>query len=170
MTMSNLQKADPQILAQFLDVEDSPRRIWPAEELDAILRHQLATPVQLDLESAGSAFKAKLYTLPTKQQPGKLTYAELFHHPSPPPDLLRLVKQFAKASRVRGESVLPPEIATVLYLASIVVARLRCGLRISEQSDESLLYGIQWVLDQRWVDGETHKLFQQALEHHKSGR
>jgi hypothetical protein len=43
-----------------------------------------------------------------------------------------------------------------------VVARLRLGIRISEQSDESLLHGIQWVIDQPWVDEKTRTLFREA--------
>src|SRR5262249_51974333 len=134
-------------------------------ELGAILRHQLASSVQLDLETLGSPFWSRLHALPPAQQPGKLTFGELFQRADPPLGLLSLVKQFAKSSRVRGESVLPAEIATVIYLTSIVVARLRCGRRITEQSDESLLIGIQWVLAQPWVDEKTYTLFREAQRH-----
>jgi hypothetical protein len=167
MKNPDLHDTDARLLARFLDVGDEPRRLWPHEELGAILRHQMATSVQLDLETLGSPFRARLYALAVDQQPGTRTFEELFHQPTPPLDLLQLVKQFAKASRVRGESVLPAEIATVIYLTSIVVARLRRGQRITEQSDESLLYGIQWVIDQPWVDEKTRTLFRQALSFFK---
>jgi hypothetical protein len=167
MTEPDLQRTDPHLLARFLDVDDGPRRLWPHEELGAILRHQLASSVQLDLETLGSPFWSRLHALPPAQQPGKLTFGELFQRADPPLELLSLVKQFAKASRIRGESVLPAEIATVIYLTSIVVARLRCGQRITEQSDEALRYGIQWVIDQPWVDGGTRALFRQALQVYK---
>jgi len=157
-----LDKTDPRLLAQFLTVDDAPRRLWPDNELGAILRHQLSTAVQLDLESAGEVFRSRLIALPGDQRPGNLTYEEVFRLSVPPLELLNLLKQLAKSSRVRGESVLPPEIATVIYLASIVVARLRLGIRISEQSDESLLHGVQWVIDQPWVDEKTRTLFREA--------
>jgi hypothetical protein len=168
MKEPDLHGTDPRLLAHFLEVDDAPRRLWTPDELGAILRHQLATPVQLDLEAAGSAFRARLDDLSAGDQPGKLTFEELFHLAVPPVALLDLVKQFAKSSRVRGDSVLPAEIATVVYLTSIVVARLRCGKRISEQSDESLLYGIQWVIDQPWVDERTRAFFRAA--HQKYAR
>lgn len=167
MSELDLQSTDPRFLARFLDVDDVPRRLWSQEELEAILRHQLASSVQLDLETLGAAFASRLHAFPVAQQPGRLAFRELFQLPSPPLELLNLVKQFAKASRVRGESVLPAEIATVIYLISIVVARLRCGQRITEQSDESLLYGIQWVIDQRWVDDQTRNQFREALAFYK---
>jgi hypothetical protein len=166
MKEPDLHGTDPRLLAQFLDVDDVSRRLWTPDELGAILCHQLATPVQLDLETAGSGFQARLDALPANDRPGKWTFAELFHLPSPSLQLLGLVKQYAKSSRVRGESVLPAEIATVIYLTTIVVARLRCNQRISEQSDESLLYGIQWVIDQPWVDEKTRTLFRQARDHY----
>jgi hypothetical protein len=162
----DLHDTDPRLLAQILATDDVPRRLWPAEELGAILRHQLATSVQMDLESGGSKFQARLAALPAAQQPGNLTYEGVFQLASPPLELLSLIKQLAKSSRVRGESVLPPEIATVIYLAAIVTARLRLGRRITEQSDESLLHGIQWVLDQRWVNETTHALFRDAKAHY----
>jgi hypothetical protein len=165
MALPNLQQADARILALFLEMDEGPRRIWPADDLGGILRHQLATSVQLDLEGLGTTFKMRLAALPISQQPGKLTFGELFHLAKPSVELLNLVKQFAKASRVREETVLPAEIATVIYLASIVVARLRYGKRISEQSDEALSYGIQWVIDQPWVDETTRQLFRTALKH-----
>jgi len=159
---SDLAKTDPRLLAQFLAVDDVPRRLWSDNELGAILRHQLSTSVQIDLESAGAVFHSRLTALPVDQRPGNLTYEEVFRLTAPPLELLNLLKQLAKSSRVRGESVLPPEIATVIYLTSIVVARLRLGIRISEQSDESLLHGIQWVIDQPWVDEKTRALFREA--------
>src|SRR5258708_3382531 len=162
MTEPDLHGTDPRLLAQILAVDDVPRRLWPDGELGAILRHQLATLVQLDLETAGSTFRSRLIALPADQQPGKSTYEDVFHSATPSLALLGLLKQLAKSSRVRGESVLPPEIATVIYLTSIVVARLRLAQRITEQSDESLLYGIQWVIDQPWVDEKTRSLFREG--------
>src|SRR6516162_1496558 len=165
MTQSDLRHADPTLLARILEVEDVAIHVWPQHELGSILQHQLATSVQLDLESRNSSLRGRLHALPPGRQPGKLTFAELFQHPAPPVELLQLIKNFAKASRVRGESALPAEIATVIYLMSIVVARLRCQARISEQSDESLTHGIQWVLSQPWIDEQTRQLFREALRY-----
>jgi hypothetical protein len=165
MALPNLQQTDPRVLALILEVDEAPRRIWPAEELGAILRHQLATSIQLDLEGLGGTLKTRLIALSPAQQPGKLTFGELFQLAHPSLDLLQLVKQFAKSSRVRGETGLPAEIATVIYLASIVVALLRCNTRISEQSDEALAYGVQWVIDQPWVDETMRQLFRSAMKH-----
>jgi hypothetical protein len=162
----DLHGTDPRLLARFLAVDAVPRRFWSVDELGSILRHQLATPVHLDLEAAPSTFRACLMALPADQQPGKLLYQELFRLAAPSLELLSLVKQLAKSSRAHGESALPPEIATVLYLTSIVVARLRLGQRISEQSDESILHGIKWVINQPWIDEETQRLFHEARAHY----
>jgi hypothetical protein len=168
MTQADLHRADPSLLARILDVEEATIHAWPQHELGSILRHQLATPVQLDLEGRNSSLHAGPHALPHGQHLGKLTFGELLHHPEPPVELLRQIKHFAKASRKSGESALPAEIATVIYLMAIVVARLRCHTRISEQSDESLAHGIHWVQSQPWVDERTHQLFREALRHFSS--
>jgi hypothetical protein len=160
---NDLNGTDAHTLARILDLEDTSRRIWSGEELHAILKHQLATGIQFDLENLGPAYQARLRALPASAQPGKLTFGELFESPSPSLELLKLTKQFAKASRISNENALPAEIATALYLASIVVARIRLGERISAQTDESLVNGIQWVLDQPWIREPLRGLFRTAL-------
>ena len=53
------------------------------------------------------------------------TFRELFHHPRPPVELLRLTKDFAKGRAGRSDAAVPKPIAEVLYTLSIVVAITR---------------------------------------------
>jgi hypothetical protein len=159
MPQMDPQQSDPSRLAQLFELEDTPHRAWSQEELGAMLSHQLAAPLLLDLERVAPFGPA----VPQGSVRPSLTFGELLSQSQPSLELLKKTKQFAKASRVRGESALPPEIATLLYFGSIVVARHRLGERISEQSDEALVYGVQWVIDQPWVDEATRGLFRSAL-------
>jgi hypothetical protein len=96
------------------------------------------------------------------------SFADLFVHPHPPPELLTLVKDFAKAQRVSPAGMLPPEVASVLYYAAIGAARLRLGQRISSLPDAELSEGCSWALDQSWVDARMKEIFidlRQALSH-----
>src|SRR5205814_4712587 len=45
----NILKAKPKRLAAFLELDPGCGRLWRPDELAAILKHQLAAPVQLDL-------------------------------------------------------------------------------------------------------------------------
>jgi len=90
------------------------------------------------------------------------TFGDLLHHPQPPLEMLQRVKRFAKACKVKAEGPLPPEVATVLYFASIVVALLRCEARISELDNKAIRTGTEWALAQTWLDQPTRSIFEEA--------
>jgi hypothetical protein len=92
------------------------------------------------------------------------TFEDLFHHPAPPIELLRSVKDFAKANRNHPARALPNEIATLLYFASIAVARTRCGRRITSLGEKEILAGIAWALAQDWVDSRTKSLLREGVQ------
>jgi hypothetical protein len=75
-----------------------------------------------------------------------------------------LTKDFAKRHLGHPESPLPPEIAKVLYLASIIVAMLRCHRRITRLRDAELREGLGWAMNQQWLDEPTRSLFREGLK------
>ena len=75
------------------------------------------------------------------------SFDDLLHHPHPPVELLTLTKQFAKAMVEHPESPLPREVGRLLYFASITVALIRCGQRISDLDNASLKAGLRWCLE-----------------------
>ena len=151
-------RAEPRRLACLLDLTDTVTQPWRAQELSAILEHQLSAPIESDLaqEAAREAPKGSVHRVYVG------TFGDLFHHPAPPIELLRSVKDFAKANRNHPASALPDEIATLLYFASIAVARTRCGRRITSLSEKEIRAGLAWALAQDWVDSRTKSLFREA--------
>src|SRR5262249_34840287 len=102
-------------------------------------------------------------------------FAGLLSQPAPPVPLLELVKDFAKKSEEKrkgaaaqnpaeGAGPLPANVATVLYYASIIAARVKCGVRISKWDDARLRQGAQWALEQPWVDEPLRELFRAGLQ------
>ena len=160
----DISDSDPGLLAKMMGLDAEVARVWRPEELAAILRHQLSAPVEFDLPGLGPGAARKLKFLSSAQGLLVKSFADLFHHPHPPVDLLELTKQFAKAHIDRSDSALPREIALVLYYGSIAVALLRCGQRITELDDSSLCNGIKWAIGQPWVDESTRGLFLGAQE------
>jgi hypothetical protein len=158
-------RAAPRRLARLLGLGDTGAAEWRPEELRAILEHQLSAPLSLDLPSSGGASREGPEPAATAGTSGKRieTFDDLFHHPAPPVALLRMVKDFAKANCNHPESVLPNEIATLLYYESIVAARTHAGEQISHLTDDELKAGIGWVLVQPWVDAKTRGLFEEGL-------
>jgi hypothetical protein len=140
---------------------DAPT-IYHGADRAVILRHQLAAPLGEELSSpiCGAAGRADpLVNL----DPSLKTFADLLHHESPPLDLLKRTKEFAKSCRADPD-LLPPEVATLLYYAAIVVARLRHDQRITELDDEKLRKGVEWAIEQAWLDQPTRTLFREGLE------
>ena len=154
----NILQLEPKRLAAFLEIDPGVGRPWRQNELAAIFQHQLAAPVQLDLADGHAGDDPVLPPAYAEIR----TFDQLFHHPDPPIELLKSVKEFAKANRNHPASALPGEIATVLYYASILVARLRCGVGISALSDDELRTGLEWALAQPWVDERLKSLLRNA--------
>jgi hypothetical protein len=148
LTDDELETSDPSRLEQILAARGAER--WRPQEMGAILRHQLSVPLDMDL-AAGSGSPM-----------WRMTFGELLHHPHPPAEMLQRVKQFAKACKLARDGPLPPEVAAVLYFASIIASRLRCEQRISDLDDDALKRGMEWVRAQRWVDPLTRSIFDEA--------
>jgi hypothetical protein len=152
--------------------EVGSRGRWRPDELGEILKHQLEAPLLFDLGSSSSSSSSAAAAsdepgtpgMPGSRgdAPGVSSFGELFLHPRPPLQLLRLTKRFAKTSDRRTANPLPEEVATVLYYAAIVAALMRHGERISRVSDATLRQGTDWVLERDWVGGPLRGLFEEA--------
>ena len=152
----------PLWLAQLMAVDGGDQGLWQPEELAAMLQHQLSAPLEFDFSYLGREATQRLELLCSAQGPPIATFGDLLHHPSPPVELLAMTKEFAKACRTRSDRLLPGEIAALLYLLSIVVARTRCGRRITKLEDDALRHSLDWALQQPWVDQSTRALLHEG--------
>lgn len=158
-----LGKSPPKSLAAFLAAGEERARLWRPEELGAIFRHQMSSPILMDLGGFDPATAGRLKLLSDAQSLLLKSFSDLFHHPAPPLELLTLTKEFAKANMDHPESALPGEIASVLYYASIATALVRLDARISQLKDAELQRGLLWAKEQPWVDEQTRDILVQAL-------
>jgi hypothetical protein len=159
-----LGKSPPKSLAAFLAAGAERARLWRPEELSAIFRHQMSSPILVDLGGFDPATAGRLRTLSDAQSLLLKSFSDLFHHPVPPLELLTLTKDFGKANMDHPESSLPQEVAAALYYASIATAVVRLDTRISQLQDAELRRGLLWAKDQPWVDGQTREIFVEALK------
>jgi hypothetical protein len=172
MTTSDngLERARPEALASLLALGDDTERVWRPEELAAVFRHQMAAPVSVDLGSLDPGVSGKLKTLTDASGLLLKSFRDLFQHPAPPPELLCLVKEFAKLNRDQPGSCLPPDVAGVLYYLSIAAALARRNQRISALSDEELQRGFTWALNLTWIDEPARELLGSASARLRSGK
>ncbi len=155
----DVHKTCPQDLGRLMAPDCGQERLWQPEELEAIFRHQMSAPVQFDLAGIEPGLAAKLSSLTSAEGLLLRSFADLFAHPHPPVELLRMTKDFAKAAIECPDSPLPAEIGRFLYFGSIILARVRCGERVSELDDTAICQGLDWVLAQAWIDESTKGIF-----------
>lgn len=172
MKHDDLSQVDPVSLADLMDCRSDKEETWSASDLEAILEHQLDADVQFDLERFDEAVGVDLPgMLHSAVEPAIRSFRDLFEHPQPPIELLDLIRRFAKACRSRGDSPIPAEIATILYLASIATAVIKRGHRLASLTSDALSNGFAWAFEQGWLDETTRRLLRQgrdALESHGS--
>jgi hypothetical protein len=128
---------------------DGSSGTWLPADLGAVLRHQLAVP--LDDDPA----------VPHVHDPA-MTCGALLSSAQPRLESLRRLKDWAKPNMTRDDGDVPREVAGVLYFAAILSARLRLGERISELTDDRLMNAIDWMLLLRWLDDGLAKLLREA--------
>jgi hypothetical protein len=113
---------------------------WGPNELAAILRHQLDAPLgEIVPDSAHSNLR------------------QMLADPAPSIESLERVKQFAKSATVDVSSGLPRDVATVLYLAVIIVAR-RAGHLLTKLDDRELDVKIAWAARRPWLDPDLRAI------------
>jgi hypothetical protein len=71
------------------------------------------------------------------------------------------MKDYAKAARRDGS--LPLEVATLLYYASLSLARLRCGESITDFDDAALRSGLEWGARRAWADNLVRSILEEQL-------
>lgn len=153
---------DATVLALLLDLGTTDGDLWRPDELAAVYRHQLAAPIEFFEADPGMRPAAEIASLCQSVTPPIVTFGDLLAHPQPPLELLRMAKDYAKVCRARTVGPIPAEIATILYVLSIVVARIARGERISELNDQSLRQLIAWASEQAWIDVGTRDLLRRA--------
>lgn len=161
MTDPNVRGTDPKRLSRLWGCESDAVVQWQPDELAAMFKHLLASPIVDEVESVEPRLARKLGQ--REATPGEAfnTFGDLLSHGQPPLDLLNLAKEFCK--HAEDNESLPADVAFVLYAAVISVALVRCEKRITSADDSSLRSTIKWAGSRRWVDPDTKTLFEEAL-------
>ena len=157
--------ADRRNLATLFDVsaEDQDSPLWQTDEFGAILRHQLAAPIRIDLDNLERLAARNINTSAESSGLALKSFGDLLEHPHPPIELLGIAKNFAKACRISPRGHIPSDVATVLYFACIAAALTRCWSRITGLSNAELADGFRWTLARPWLDDKTCVLINKAL-------
>jgi hypothetical protein len=175
MSGDNLQDQSDESMNQGLpETLSEPRRLlslfslgpgeaaWMPSELGAILAHELNATIRDALTSFDDP--QDVTELSGEWSGSDATIRKLLTHPSPPTGLLERLKGVAKVESTTEGGELPKEVATVLYIASIVAAK-RAGARdVTQLDDAALAERVQWACRRRWLDAELRELFERFIQ------
>lgn len=161
MADANIPCPGDRSLSQLLTLGTADGPLWTEQDLPDLLKHQLSAPLVFDLRWSNGKGAAGLPG--RRPTPGIHSFGDLLRHPSPPVDLLVLVKEFAKSAREDPNSGLPAEVAGYLYFAAVAAAMVRCGQRITDLADAQVRDGLQWVLAQGWVGEDNKSVVREGL-------
>lgn len=151
-------------MAELIELDVDPRRVWRTDELGAVLLHELALPVSVALGEL---------TLGAVEQPtggdseGSLrltSLGTLLHHPAPPLELLRQVKEAAKHARHDPHGQLPEEVAALIYAMAIAAGVLRHGREITSMTDQGVRDTLVWGASRPWLDDSSRLLLCRARD------
>jgi hypothetical protein len=126
---------------------------WTADEIAAIFRHELAAPLHAVLGKMEPVQDALMLR----------RLGDLLGDPAAPIDVLRSVKDVAKASLEDADSALPREVSAALYWLCIASALALRGERLSTVADDALRQGLRWTLGRSWMSGGHARVLRAAL-------
>ena len=153
-----------QRLAKLLELDDDEPSLWTDEHLTASFEHQLATPLREPLAQISPRLNARLALMVSEDAIPIVTFGDLFGHPNPPIEILRAVKDWSTRCMQEKSCDAPPQIAPVIYLASVAAALLRCRERITHSDNTDLQVTFRQALGAKWVGPQIRGLFVETLD------
>jgi len=144
-----------------LDYKSVP---WHAMDFAALFRHQLITPLVDDMAEARRMGISGVSLGVRRSTHARVTLKQLMQESNPSIDALRCIKALAKSRCGERGGGLPREIAMATYYLAIALAIVRADQAISTLSDANLERGLQWALDQSWIDEQSHAILNEAYQ------
>lgn len=162
MEDSKINKAETANLAGLFQLGPADTPLWQDDELEAIFRHQLQTPLDLELREFDPITTNQLMKDSSGCWPK--TFAELFAQSEPRIELLELTKRYAKSCAASKTGNLPPDVAGVLYVCCIAAAMYRRAQRITTWNDEALCDKLRWAGERSWINEPIRTLLFDTLD------
>jgi len=131
---------------------------WSSRDLCAILEHQLSTLLVAEMDQLAATSRLSHERVSAiLQKAGCRTYLDVFEHGSPSADVLRLVKNLAKASLAHEEG-LPRDVARVLYVLALLRGRQHGVAGLTSLDDASLDREARRCLTFGWLPEAVRRL------------
>ena len=161
-SIHEIGRTDSFILARLLALGRDGGETWTDADLEAMTTHLLERPLVEEVSGDDPRSASTIRGHCESVEPVIRTFSDLFAHPSPPLELLKLVKDFAKSSRVSATAEgrtasgvsLPKPVSAVLYHVAIAAAQKHHAVRITRLDEGSCRDALEWVVAQSWVPAD----------------
>jgi RNA polymerase sigma-70 factor (ECF subfamily) len=150
-------------LAELLLIENEPESPWRVEEYPSLWQHQLDQSLTSIVTVVGHLHQSERL-IDRSDNASVATVKDLLHHDSPSLESLSALKDAARGYVRADQNDFPAELATALYFACIAVGIVRRQMRISKSDDIVLEYGFRLLVGRPWLDDQTRRIVQHALE------
>jgi len=147
---------DTKSIHTLLSIGEDDAIQWHADDLEPIWRLLLDASLDEVVPGPGMAHAR------AEGGPGPGTLRERLLDSSAPVEGLRLLKDFAKEQGSRPDALLPREVCSALYYICIQLAGRDTGQRMTSLSPEAIRKGVDWVLEQPWIDAGLKQLLRDA--------
>jgi hypothetical protein len=156
------QRDSRSILRSLLDSKEAIDVPWQAEDLPAILEHQLSAPLVGELEAIAPDKSTDLV-----RDAGKLSIhclADVLAHPKPPVEILKCFKQWAKAEMEATNSGLPEPILKAIYTAVVMKGLVTGNRNFTTLPHNELQKSSRWCLAQSWLNPALARTLRECLK------
>lgn len=132
---------------------------WRADELSAVLQHQLDAPLAADLyERLPTDERQRLSDVAAAATPPVESFRDLLFHPEPPEELSSLVHAFAQRPATARRAGLPAEVARVLDVAMAAAQRRR-----GKAAGSVATADLRWLAELDWAEPAVRQLAEAAM-------
>jgi hypothetical protein len=130
----------------------------------AVLAHILNTPLLVEAEALAERSNTATPSVSELiQKTGGGTFGSALSLAVPSPEILVLIKEYAKASLLLADADLPKDVARVVYIVSILRAREVDGLALSTLSDADLAREALRLLTITWLPSDIQSVLRTSL-------
>lgn len=163
--LAGVDRCGVRTLARLMELGEDPRCHVECHlpEMAAMFRHQMSASMASDLRALSPPLEGKWRRLKAAEPSAHRTFGELFGEGPVPIPLLALIAEFAKANQAEANGPMPVALAKVLYYTCLAKALAQGRQRISQEDDQAIARGVEWVLGLSWVDETTKRICRQAL-------
>jgi hypothetical protein len=159
----DIRQSDPGRLAEIMDLDPSPQRLWDESEYGAIYEHQLDVALDIPASTDPANESAAPGRSPTTAASATPTIGRALFQDGSIPQLLS-IKEFAKANASRADSGLPRDVAEALYYLSIAAGMVRHGRRMTTLPGTDLRRGLEWAAGRTWLNDAGRQLLHKMLQ------